>query len=173
LLAPGVLTRDAAVWPHIASVAGYALAAMLLTAADVAATGILLASRDLRYVAQAFTGTLAALFVFMSAQARPRSLTDVWAGLVFFFGMRLVQSGARLAWLWRRGALDREDESSGGSSSGSSSGSSDAAAAAAAVDSKEQQQHVQQQVQQSDSHQQQQEQEQQQQDAAVKLELTP
>jgi hypothetical protein len=45
LLAPWALTRDAMVWPHMASVSGLALGAMLLTAADVASTGVLLACR--------------------------------------------------------------------------------------------------------------------------------
>jgi hypothetical protein len=45
LLAPQLLTKDPLVWPHMASVAGLALGAMLLTAADVASTGVLLACR--------------------------------------------------------------------------------------------------------------------------------
>jgi peptidoglycan/LPS O-acetylase OafA/YrhL len=45
LAAPQLLTRDAAVWPHMAAVAPLALGAMLLTAADVASTGALLAVR--------------------------------------------------------------------------------------------------------------------------------
>lgn len=45
LLAPWLLTRDAAVWPHMGSISGLALGAMVLTAGDVAATGVLLALR--------------------------------------------------------------------------------------------------------------------------------
>jgi hypothetical protein len=43
--APQLLTRDALVWPHMASVAGLMITAMFLTAADVASTGVLLACR--------------------------------------------------------------------------------------------------------------------------------
>lgn len=100
LLAPHVLTKDAAVWPHMARVAPLALLAMLLTAADVGATGILLARRDLAYVARAFLVTLIALAVFVSVFVRGpygMGLEGVWWGLVLFFGLRCVQSVGRLA----------------------------------------------------------------------------
>ncbi|GBF93861.1 hypothetical protein Rsub_06860 [Raphidocelis subcapitata] len=114
--APQLLTRDAAVWPHMAAVAPLALGAMLLTAADVASTGALLAVRDLRYVAQAFVVTLCGLAAFMGSQPSPRTLENIWHGCIFFFGARLVQSGSRLAWLWRQGRLDAAapGEDSGG-----------------------------------------------------------
>ncbi|KAI8470867.1 MAG: hypothetical protein J3K34DRAFT_458668 [Monoraphidium minutum] len=120
LAAPQLLTRDALVWPHMASVSGLMLGAMLLTAADVASTGVLLACRDLKYVAQAFLFTLAALAVFMGAQPLPRSIENIWHGCVFFFGARLLQSAARLSWLWRRGALDVRGDGEDAPSAGAS-----------------------------------------------------
>lgn len=131
-LAPWLLTRDAAVWPHMSSIAPLSFAAMALAAADVAATGVLLACRDLRFVACAFAATLAGLAAFMAAQPTPRTLEMVWHGCVFFFGARMLQSNARLAWMWRTGKLDaraegeeesgeeeEEEEESGGGGGGS------------------------------------------------------
>jgi Na+-driven multidrug efflux pump len=106
LLTPQLLTRDAAVWPCMARVAPLALLAMVLTAADVGATGVLLAKRDLAYVARAYALTLAVLAVFVSTCVRGPDglgLVGVWAGLVLFFGMRCVQSVGRLLWLSRSG----------------------------------------------------------------------
>eukprot|EP00775_Hariotina_reticulata_P006359 gene6359-6592_t len=65
LLAPQLLTKDPAVWVHMSRVAPMALLAMVLTAADVGATGILLARRDLSYVARAYLVTLSALVVYV------------------------------------------------------------------------------------------------------------
>lgn len=99
LVTPQLLTKDAAVWPHMARVSPLALLAMLLTAADVAATGILLARRDLAYVARAFMFTLTALAVFVSVFVKGpygMGLDGVWWGLVLFFGVRCVQSVGRL-----------------------------------------------------------------------------
>jgi Na+-driven multidrug efflux pump len=98
LLAPQLLTRDPAVWVHMSSVAPMALLAMLLTAADVGATGILLARRDLSYVARAYLVTLSALAVYVVAGVHGCGwgLPGVWYGLVLFFGLRCVQSLGRL-----------------------------------------------------------------------------
>lgn len=107
LLTPQLLTKDAAVWPHMARVSPLALLAMLLTAADVGATGVLLARRDLAYVARAFVVTLGALAVFVSVFVKgPHGLglEGVWLGLVLFFGLRCVQSVGRLMWT-NEGAL--------------------------------------------------------------------
>jgi len=101
LMVPQLLTKDAAVWPHMARVAPMALLAMMLTAADVGATGILLARRDLGYVARAFMVTLCALAVFVSVFVKGpygMGLDGVWVGLVLFFGVRCVQSVGRLLW---------------------------------------------------------------------------
>lgn len=102
LLAPMVLTKDAAVWPHMGRIAPLALLAMLLTSLDVGATGVLLARRDLGYVARAFMFTLCALAVFVSVFVKgPQGLglDGVWAGLVLFFGLRCIQSVGRLIWM--------------------------------------------------------------------------
>jgi Na+-driven multidrug efflux pump len=99
LLSPQLLTKDAAVWPHMARVSPLALVAMLLTAADVGANGILLARRDLAYVARAFMVTLVSLAVFVSVFVKGPyglGLDGVWLGLVLFFGLRCVQSVGRL-----------------------------------------------------------------------------
>jgi Na+-driven multidrug efflux pump len=99
LLAPQLLTKDPAVWPYMARVSPLALLAMLLTAADVGANGILLARRDLAYVARAFMFTLCALAVFVSVFVKGPyglGLDGVWYGLVLFFGLRCVQSVGRL-----------------------------------------------------------------------------
>lgn len=134
--APQLLTRDAAVWPHISSLAMPVLASMLLIGMDVASTGVLLARRDLGYVARSFAVTLAALAGFLqlasgsgllaggaagaggsgAAAARGAvSLEVVWGAIVFFFGARAVQSCGRLAWLsWRRGAAQQQQQRAGG-----------------------------------------------------------
>lgn len=122
LLAPQLLTRDAAVWPHMARVAPLALLAMMLTAADVGANGVLLARRDLAYVARAFLLTLAALAAFVTLGVRGPygwGLDGVWWGLVLFFGLRCIQSVGRLLWLNSRGGFwvqPQQGSSSGGSS---------------------------------------------------------
>ncbi|WIA32752.1 hypothetical protein OEZ86_005937 [Tetradesmus obliquus] len=103
LLAPQLLTRDPAVWQHMASVAPLALVAMLLTAADVGASGVLLARRDLAYIARAYCVTLSSLWLFMWLGAKQPGwgLQGVWAGLVLFFALRCCQSLGRLLWLGR------------------------------------------------------------------------
>lgn len=91
---------------YMGKVAPAALLAMLLTAADVGANGVLLAKRDLAYVARAYTLTLCSLGVFMWLGVRRGQwgLQGVWAGLVFFFGLRCIQSTSRLMWLSSRTA---------------------------------------------------------------------
>lgn len=105
--APQLLTRDSAVWPFIAAVAPQTLISMVLVGFDVAATSVLLARRDLAYVARSFAVTLAALSLFMWRAMGDGSgsgplgdaLGSVWWALVFFYGVRAAQSAARLAWL--------------------------------------------------------------------------
>lgn len=101
LLVPQALTRDPAVWPFMASVAPLGMLAMLLTAADVGATGVLLARRDLRYVARSFVITLSLLAIFMWAGVFRLGwgLAGVWGGLVLFFALRSSQSLGRLLYL--------------------------------------------------------------------------
>lgn len=124
--APQLLTRDAAVWPLLASVGPQAMLSMLLVFVDVAATSVLLAKRDLAYVARSFAITLAALAAFISfamgggggggvgLAAAPHatllgdSLGAVWWALVFFYVVRALQSVVRLAWLSRRRPAEGE-----------------------------------------------------------------
>eukprot|EP00878_Enallax_costatus_P014068 GHUV01014712.1.p1 GENE.GHUV01014712.1~~GHUV01014712.1.p1 ORF type:complete len:349 (+),score=62.81 GHUV01014712.1:1274-2320(+) len=105
LLIPQALTRDPAVWEYMRRVAPSALVAMSLTAADVGVTGILLAKRDLAYIARAYTVTLCLLGVFMwfGVYKGGWGLDGVWAGLVFFFGVRCLQSVGRLITTGDRG----------------------------------------------------------------------
>lgn len=107
LLAPQLLTRDANVWPFMSSVAPQALLSMLLVATDVASAAVLLACRDLVYLARAFTLTFAALVAYIVLGVQPHGwgLSGVWWGLTLFFGLRAVQSTARVAWLIRSGRL--------------------------------------------------------------------
>ncbi|KAF6253478.1 mate-domain-containing protein [Scenedesmus sp. NREL 46B-D3] len=101
LLAPQLLTRDPLVWQYMSPVAPLALVAMLLTAADVGASGVLLARRDLAYVARAYCVTLCSLWLFMwGCSSQPWwGLQGVWASLVLFFALRCCQSLGRLLWL--------------------------------------------------------------------------
>ena len=103
LLTPGILTKDPRVWPSMAAVAPQAMLAMILVAADVFASGILMSMRDLAYLARAFVLTFGALGVFVSVGVRGQGwgLGGVWWGLVFFFGARAIQSGLRLSYLLR------------------------------------------------------------------------
>jgi len=98
LLVPQLLTKDPAVWGHMARVAPLALLSMLLIAADVGASGVLLARRDLAYVARAYLVTLSALavYVLVGVHGCGWGLQGVWCGLVLFFGLRCVQSMGRL-----------------------------------------------------------------------------
>ncbi|GFR41089.1 hypothetical protein Agub_g1730, partial [Astrephomene gubernaculifera] len=65
-LAPQLMTRDAAVWPHMQAVAGLASASMLALGADVVSSGVNIGLGDARYVAQSYVITLAALGTFMA-----------------------------------------------------------------------------------------------------------
>ncbi|GIL42744.1 hypothetical protein Vafri_670 [Volvox africanus] len=109
--APAVLTRDAAVWPHLQSVAGLASASMLALGADVVASGVNIGMGDARYVAQSYIITLAALATFMSAsRTLGWELRGVWCGVVVFFGVRALQSTGRVLWQHLRpGAAERDD----------------------------------------------------------------
>jgi hypothetical protein len=78
------------------------------TIPSAAATGVLLARRDLGYVARAYLFTLSALalYVWAGVYGQGWGLQGVWAGLVLFFMLRCAQSTMRLAWLERQGPVD-------------------------------------------------------------------
>jgi hypothetical protein len=80
-----------------------------LLAAPAGASGVLLARRDLAYVARAYCVTLCSLWLFMWVGAsRPGwGLEGVWAGLVLFFALRCCQSLGRLLWLGRGPGRDQ------------------------------------------------------------------
>ncbi|KXZ56871.1 hypothetical protein GPECTOR_1g786 [Gonium pectorale] len=97
--APGIMTRDAAVWPHMQSVTGLASASMLALGADVVASGVNIGMGDTRYVATSYVITLVALGAFMAvSRALGWDLPGVWWGVVVFFGVRALQSLGRVAW---------------------------------------------------------------------------
>lgn len=67
--------------------------AMVLCAVDVSASGILMACKDLLFLARAMTVSFLALVVyFTAAKAQGWQLGGVWWGLVLFFLIRAVQS---------------------------------------------------------------------------------
>ena len=111
-LSPGLLTPDAALHPLLKSLAPQAAAATAFCAADVAASGCLVARRRLaplvRSMAAAAIVTLAASRL---AEARGCGLGGVWWSLVAFFAARAVGScGA----LWRAGEFRVKGEGGGG-----------------------------------------------------------
>lgn len=64
---------------------------MLIVGADVSAQALIIASGNSGFLARSFVLTLVLLYGFMSYASR-WNLIGVWAGLVFFFGVRCVQS---------------------------------------------------------------------------------
>ena len=71
--------------------------AMILCAVDVSASGILMACKDLLFLARAMTVSFLALVVyFAAAKAQGCQLGGIWWGLVLFFLIRAVQSCYRL-----------------------------------------------------------------------------
>lgn len=107
LLQPQLFTKDVAVWPFMSAVAPQGFLAMCLTGIDVSCTGILLASKDLGYVARSFLVTLGALALYITygVKAQGWGLAGVWWGLVFFFALRALQSVSRLLWLLNKKEL--------------------------------------------------------------------
>ena len=91
--ASGLFTPDPAVHSFMRQVAPWCGSVMVLVGADVSAQALLINSGLSGYLARSFSVTLVALFVFMHfAERRGWGLTAVWAGLVFFFGVRCLQS---------------------------------------------------------------------------------
>lgn len=70
---------------------------MMLCAMDVSASGILMACKDLLFLARAMTLSLVALVAyFTTAKAQGWQLGGIWWGLVLFFLIRAVQSSQRV-----------------------------------------------------------------------------
>jgi Na+-driven multidrug efflux pump len=105
-LVPSLFTPDAAVWPHMRSVAPQAFLSMVLIGLDVACAGCLLAGRNFAFVARSYVVTLAVLWAAVLGPWKLAStLGGVWWCLVLFFAARALQSSARLAALMRRRGL--------------------------------------------------------------------
>lgn len=73
-----------------------AVLAVLLCGLDVAATGVLIASKQLKLLVRAMTLTLALVAAFYQWRrpAGGHSLGGVWWGLLLFFAARVLQSTA-------------------------------------------------------------------------------
>lgn len=66
---------------------------MLLCAVDVSAGGVLMACKDLLFLARAMTISFLALVAYFTAtKAQAWQLGGIWWGLVLFFLIRAVQS---------------------------------------------------------------------------------
>ena len=70
---------------------------MMLCAVDTSCSRVLIAGKDLLFLAQAMTVSLVALGAyFTAAKSQGWQLGGVWWGLVLFFFVRAAQSGLRL-----------------------------------------------------------------------------
>ena len=70
---------------------------MMLCAMDVSAAGILMACKDLLFLARAMTVSLAVLVGYFSvAKAQGWQLGGIWWGLALFFFIRAMQSSFRV-----------------------------------------------------------------------------
>lgn len=79
---------------------------MVLCGIDVAAGSVLVACKDLQYVARSMIITLIATASFFGASWRLGwGIAGVWWGLVLFFGLRSVQSVPRVLGLWPKEKL--------------------------------------------------------------------
>ena len=73
------------------------VASMMLCAVDTSCSGVLMAGKDLMFLAQAMTVSLVILGAYFSAaKSQGWQLGGVWWGLVLFFFVRAAQSGLRL-----------------------------------------------------------------------------
>lgn len=89
----GLFTADVAVHGFMQQVAPWCGMVMVLVGTDVSAQALLISSGLSGYLARSFSVTLVALFSFMHyVQGKGWGLTAVWVGLVFFFGVRCLQS---------------------------------------------------------------------------------
>lgn len=86
-----LFSADALVHAPMQQIAPWCGVVMLIVGADVSAQALIIASGQSGFLARSFVFTLVALIGFMS-YANRWSLMGVWAGLVFFFGVRCVQS---------------------------------------------------------------------------------
>lgn len=90
---PGLLTADVGLWTHMQSVWLPGTLSLLACGMDVSSTGVLLACKDVAYVARSmiFSGSALVAFLWWT-KAGGGSVVGVWWGLTVFFGARVVQS---------------------------------------------------------------------------------
>lgn len=101
-IAPGLLVSDQALWPLLRSVWVPGTLALFACGLDVSSTGVLLASREVSYVARSMIVSLTVLatyFTIIAMQGPFRigimQLKSVWWGLSIFFLARVFQSFPR------------------------------------------------------------------------------
>jgi Na+-driven multidrug efflux pump len=86
-------TSDTLVHAPMRQIAPWCGLVMVLVGTDVSAQALLISSGYSGFLARSFLITLVALMAFMAYASR-WTLVGVWAGLVFFFGVRCAQSNA-------------------------------------------------------------------------------
>jgi Na+-driven multidrug efflux pump len=86
-----LFSADVLVHGPMKQIAPWCGCVMLLVGIDVSAQALIIASGNSSFLARSFVLTLVALVTFMSYASR-WNLIGVWAGLVFFFGVRCLQS---------------------------------------------------------------------------------
>ena len=93
---PGLLTADSGLWSHMQSVWLPGTLSLIACGIDVSSTGVLLACKDVGYVARSMilSGSALAAFIWFT-KAGGGGITGVWWSLTVFFGLRMVQSFPR------------------------------------------------------------------------------
>jgi Na+-driven multidrug efflux pump len=103
--APALFTKDAVVQFHMGRIAPLCGAVMVIVGADVSAVAVLISMGRTQYLARSFLVTLVAVAAFLYGTTLVTGsvgLLDVWAGLLFFFGVRCVQSYVGILLMKRR-----------------------------------------------------------------------
>eukprot|EP00892_Ulva_mutabilis_P012649 jgi/Ulvmu1/9757/UM055_0097.1 len=110
LFLPHLLTAEPAVIAAMRPLAPTAGLSILLCTLDVACEGVLVAQRRLRYLIGGMTAVLVAVVAYFAA-GHGSTVGGAWFGLLMFFGMRCMLSGAGVL----RGMMDgRRSTEAGG-----------------------------------------------------------
>ena len=81
-----------------------AIGSMLFCALDITLTGVLMAERDLPFIAKTMACNMFVLAAYFAvARAKRWQLRGVWSGLMLFFFVRMMQSSTRVWLLLFRG----------------------------------------------------------------------
>ena len=81
-----------------------AVGSMLFCALDITLTGVLMAERDLPFIAKTMACNMFVLAAYFAvARAKRWQLRGVWSGLMLFFFVRMMQSSTRVWLLLFRG----------------------------------------------------------------------